>query len=321
MLMNEKKITWQLCFHVWYCFWRSINHTEKPMGVLYSCPSPPPPCSQRQEWSTSVLFKASLKFNSRHLMGSIKSTEWDKAMCTGDLVQEVTKRSRGQGTRRVREMRRTLKKSALRSSLLWAVRAWPSRNYLRGIHKGPQKRPPRGQETGAFIHCVLPPLVEGWPWGVNIPPLWGCTCMGVEQATVASEKALGKRTEKHTAHTWSLALSAQGEYEPTRNCPLQLWLKTELGWGEMTWGARGICYIRHLETFWPSYWCWKNEHATIVIIFFPVFLLEYGSNNYMFKACGIFSEIQMLGTNLCIFLWHAWGAEQAGHWLLDISSS
>ena len=44
-------------------------------------------------------------------------------MGTGDLVQEVIKRSRGQGTRRVKEMRRTLEKAALQSSLLWAVRA------------------------------------------------------------------------------------------------------------------------------------------------------------------------------------------------------
>ena len=35
---------------------------------------------------------------------------------------------------------------------------------------------------------------------------------------------------------------------------------------------------------------------------FLVFLLQYGSNNYMFKACGISSVIQMLGTSVHISL-------------------
>lgn len=188
-------------------------------------------------------------------MGSIRSTGWDKALGTGDLVQEVTPRSKGEGTRRVREMRRKLKKAALRSSPLWAMRAWPSQNYLRRIHKVPQKCPPRGQETGAFIHCVLSPIGWGLTLGCQHPPLWGCTCMGAEQATAASEKALGRRTGRHTARTWSLAWSAQGECELTRNCPLQRWLRTKVGWGEMTCGARGICRRHHLELFWPSYWC------------------------------------------------------------------
>lgn len=117
-----------------------------------------------------------------------------------DLVQEVTPRSRGQGTRRVRETRRTLKKAALRSSPLWAMRACPSQNYLRGIRKVPQKRPPRGQETGAFIRCVLPPLVEGWPWGVNIPHFGAARAWELSRLPWHQRKPWG-RGQKDTQRT------------------------------------------------------------------------------------------------------------------------
>lgn len=160
-----------------------------------------PPCSQKQEWSTSVLCQASLKFNSRHLLGSIKSTGWDKALGTGDLVQEVTPRSRGEGTQRVKEMRRKLKKAALRSSPLWAMRAWPSQNYLRRIHKVPQKCPPRGQETGAFIHCVLSPTGWGLTLGCQHRPTWGLHVHGSWIGYCGIRESPGEENRKtHSAH-------------------------------------------------------------------------------------------------------------------------
>ena len=166
-------------------------------------------------------------------------------------------RSRGEGTSRVKKR----KKKKNRISLYTKIPTLGSEDWNQSgpLEKHTQSPPELStQRTGGssiYPLCSVPHWLRVDLVDANIPTLWGCTCMETEQAPVASEKALGKRGERHTAHTWSMALSAQGEYELAWNCPLQLRLQTEVGWGEMTLGARGICYIRHPEKFWPSYCC------------------------------------------------------------------
>lgn len=139
---------------------------------------------------------------------------------------------------------------------------------------------------------------------INIPTCIGCTCTGNEQAPVASERALGKRAERYTAYTWSMALSTQGESELALYSLLSTAAAAKNRGGLRRYDMGCQRHLLHTS-------CRKNLAKLLLLKeqtchnchhFFLAFLLEYGSNNYMFKACGISSVIQILGTNVHISL-------------------
>lgn len=165
-------------------------------------------------------------------MGSIRSTGWDKALGRpADLVQEVTPRSRGEGTRRVREMRRKLKKAALWSSLSGQWGLDPVRTTWDAYIKSPKSVHPEDRRLEHLSTVFCPPLVEGWP-GVLTSPTLGLHVHGSWTGYRGIRGSLGREQEDtpRTHEAWHDQHKVIWTYMQLSTATMA---KTEVGWGEM----------------------------------------------------------------------------------------